>query len=247
MTTKVTEKPKKIKTRLNFGKLADPEFIKRLDAIDSGVYGHPQVFSTPPVDAATFKAGIDTYNTLTTDALDGGKKAVSAKRKQREVMIKMAMQLGHYVWAASNNDLATFDTSGFEVAANTKVPPQPLPQAKIRYVDRGGASGQVSVRVEKLKGAVSYELRYAPLTAGSSTPAAPWVSMILPSPKALTINNLTVGTNYQFEVRAIGRLGYSDWSDPVNYICTGRRRKSWPHMTIFCERLGALKACWSTA
>ena len=70
MTTKVTEKPKKIKPLLNFGKLADPEFIQRLEAINSGVYGHPQVFSTPPVDAATFKAGIDTYNTLTTDALE---------------------------------------------------------------------------------------------------------------------------------------------------------------------------------
>jgi hypothetical protein len=219
MTTKVTEKPKKIKPLLNFAKLPDPDLLKRLDAIRDGMTGNT-AFSNPPVDIATFKGAIDTYNTLSTDALDGGKKAVSAKRKQREVVIKMAMQLGHYVWAASNNDLATFTTSGFEVASNTKVPPQALPQAKIKYVDRGPTTGQVVVRPAPLKGAVSYEWRYAVLPIGSPTPAVPWTSLMVPGPKTATISNLTPGTTYQFEVRALGKLGYSDWSDPTNFICT---------------------------
>jgi hypothetical protein len=233
MSTKTTVQVKKIKPLLNFSKLTDPGLLKRLDAICAGMTGNV-AFPNPPVDMPTFKAGIDSYDTLSTDALDGGKKAVSAKKKERGAVIKMAMQLGHYVWAASNNDLAIFNTSGFEVAQNTKIPPQALPQAGIKYVDRGATSGQVVVRPTTLKGGVSYEVRYAavPATstaaAGSSTAAGagpaivpgPWTSVMLPGPKTATISNLTPGTTYQFQVRGLGKLGYSDWSDPANFICT---------------------------
>jgi hypothetical protein len=130
-------------------------------------------FPTPPVEMVAFKAAIASYDMFTTDALDGGKKAISAKKKQREAVSKMATQLGHYVWAASNNDLATFHTSRFEAAQNTRTPPQPLTQASIKYLDHGPTTGQVLVKPKTLKGAVSYEVRDAVLPAGSTTAAAP--------------------------------------------------------------------------
>ena len=102
MTTQVTDKVKKIKASLNLTKLSDADLLKRLDAILVSMTNNP-AFPSPPVDLATFKTVIDSYNTLTTDALDGGKKTISAKRKQREVVIKMATQLGHYAEAASTN------------------------------------------------------------------------------------------------------------------------------------------------
>src|SRR5712691_9372964 len=104
MSTTTTEHVKKIKPLLNFNKLPDNDLLKRLHAIRDGMTGNT-AFPTPPVDMPTFKTEIELFDTLTTDALDGGKKVISAKRKQREVVIKMAMQQGHYVWAASNNDL----------------------------------------------------------------------------------------------------------------------------------------------
>src|SRR2546430_1280565 len=177
MTTKVTEKPKKIKPLLNFGKLSDPELLKRLDAIHDGITGNA-AFPSPPVEMPTFKAAIQQYDTLTTEALDGGKKAISAKRKQREVVIKMATQLGHYVEAASNNDLATFHTSGFEAVTNTRTPPQPLTGATFKYVDRGPNSGQVVLKPAPQKGAVAFELRYCPVPAAGAAPN--WVSLPVP-------------------------------------------------------------------
>jgi hypothetical protein len=234
MGTKTTEHVKKIKPLLNFGKLTDNDLLKRLLSIHDGMKGN-KAFPAPPVDMATFKAAIDSFNTLSTDALDGGKKAVSAKRKQREVVIKMATQLGHYVWAQSNNDLATFNTSGFQVAQNTRLPAQPLSQAAIQYVDRGANSGQVVFKPKTLKGALSYEVRYAVVPSGTATPAAsgvgpaagaapvpapaPWTTIMLPGPKTATISNLIPGATYQFQVRGFGKLGYSDWSDPANFIC----------------------------
>ena len=112
MTTTVSDTVKKIKAVLGFGKVPDANLLKQLDAMIAGMTGNT-AFSTPPVDMATFKTAVDTYDTMVTDALDGGKKAISAKQKQRAVVIKLATQLGHYVEAASNNDLATFNTSGF--------------------------------------------------------------------------------------------------------------------------------------
>jgi hypothetical protein len=233
MSTKTTQHVKKIKPLLNFSRLSDTDLLKRLDGIHDRLTGNMN-FPTPPVDMATFKSAIDSYNTLTTDALDGGKKVVSAKRKQRELVIKMAEDIGHYVGSKSNNDLAIFNTSGFDAAQNVKSPLQPLTQAGIQYVDRGPISGSVVIKPKTLKGAVSYEMHYATVPAAGTTPAVGagtvpnpgpsvvpglWTSIMLPTPKATTITNLAPGTTYQFHVRGLGKLGYSDWSDPVNFIC----------------------------
>jgi len=216
MTTTVSDKVKKIKAVLGFGGMSDTDLLKRLDAIRDGMTGKA-AFANPPVDMATFKTAIDLFNTLVTDALDGGKKTVSAKRKQREVVIKMATQLGHYVEAASNNDLATFNTSGFVAVTNTRTPPQPLNAGSFKYVDRGPNTGQVVLKPAPQKGAIAFDLRYCPVPAAGASPN--WVDMPLPGSKTVTVSNLTPGTNYQFQIRALGRLGYSNWSDVVTFIC----------------------------
>jgi hypothetical protein len=213
MSETTTERVKKIKPLLNFSKFTDNDFAKRLHAIRDGITGN-SAFPTPPVDMTVFKSSVELYDTLITDALDGGKKAISAKRKQREIVTKLAIQLGHYVWAAANNDLAVFNTSGFEVAQNTKTPPQPLSKASFQYLDRSPMSGQIVIKPKSQDGAISYDVHYNALPAGAVS------ALTLPSPKAATISNLTPGTTYQFQIRALGKLGYSDWSDPTTFICT---------------------------
>src|SRR5260370_29642351 len=98
MTTKV----KKLKALLGANKASDPDFLKQLNAAHDGMNGNP-AFTAPPVDMPTFKSGIDKLTVLVTDAEDGGKKAISAKKKQREEMGKQYTLLVHYVEATSNN------------------------------------------------------------------------------------------------------------------------------------------------
>lgn len=216
MTTTVTDKVKKIKAALGFGSMPDADLLKRLHAIRDGMTGNA-AFAAAPVAMPDFKAAIDLYDALATEALDGGKKAISAKRKQREVAIRMARQLGHYVEAASNDDLATFHTSGFEAVGNTRTPPQALTAAAFKYVDRGPNSGQVVLKPASQKGAIAFDLRYCPAPASGAAPN--WVSLQAPGSKAITVSNLIPGASYQFQVRALGRLGYSDWSDVTTFIC----------------------------
>ena len=212
----MAKKVKKLKALLGLHGVSDTDFIQQLLNADKGLTGNPN-FPTSPVDLVAFKSGIDTLSTLVTDAADGGKKAITAKNKQRGVMEKQYTQLGHYVEAASNDDPAIFATSGF-VPAPPRVPPQPLPPASIEWIDRGPVTGQVVVKVKKVPKAISYGLQYAVEVTPGTLPTS-WTSLALPGSKKVTISNLTPGANYAFQVRALGRLGYTNWSDPMMFIC----------------------------
>jgi len=210
--------PNEITAKLGLHGVLDSEVVKTLTVTYNGLLNNP-AFPNTPVDLAVYKAGIDSFAALVVDAEDGGTKAIKAKDKQRVEVIRMYTLLGHYVEAACNDDVATFNTSSFTavstVRANT---PQPLGNASIKWVDRGANSGQVLVRVAPLTGAVSYELRYG-LVGNGGAPPATWTSLPLAGTKTVTLNNLTAGADYAFQVRALGKLGYSDWSDSVTFIC----------------------------
>jgi Fibronectin type III domain len=212
---KVPKVPK-IKPMLAFEKLPDPELLKYLNTVHDRMIGNP-VYPTPTLDLAVFKTAIDTFTVLVTDAADGGKKATSAKNKQRGVVIKMLRQLAHYVEDASDGDLAKFNTSGFVAVPKTRTAPEPLSGAGMDWIDRGPTTGQVVAKVKKLPKAITYYVRYALVGAGGAP--GTWTELTLTSPKKTTITNLTPGATYVFQVRALGKLGYTDWSDSMTFIC----------------------------
>jgi hypothetical protein len=213
MTTKV----KKIKALLGFHGVSDTDLLKTLTAVYDSMNGNP-AYPSPPIDLAAFKTAIDSFSVLIVDAADGGKKTISLKNKQREELIKDVTLLGHFVEAKCGDDLATFNSSGFVAASTTRTPPQPLSPATMAWIDRGATSGQLLVKVTSIKGALSYELRYALAVSGGALPTS-WTTLILTSPKATTINTLTPGATYVFQVRALGKLGYTDFSEPMSFIC----------------------------
>ena len=208
-------KLKRIKASLGFARTPHAALVARLNAVHDGMSGNP-AYPSPPVDLATFKTAIDSFAASIAEALDGGKKAITAKNQQREAVIKMAEQLGHYVQANCRDDLATFTSSGFQALSNSRTPSQPLPQPTISKVDQG-TTGQLLVTVKALRKALSYELRYAALGEGGMPGA--WTTAVLTRAKAASISSLTPGTTYTFQTRALGRLGFTDWSDSVNRMC----------------------------
>src|SRR5262249_9779062 len=130
----------------------------------------------------------------------------------------MLRSLGHYVEGACKNDMATFRSSGFELASNRpRNPPQPLPvPAPVRLLQ--GNTGELLATIPSVRKARHYELRYAPVPAAGAT--ANWTTIAVATTKpAVSVNNLTPGGTYTFQVRAFGKLGYSDWSAPVDRMC----------------------------
>ena len=205
-----------IKAKLGMRGVADANAVTALTAGYNGVLNNP-AYPTPPFDLATFKVQIDKFSALVVDAEDGGKKAVSAKNKQREVVIKMYTLLGHYVEGACNGDLATFNTSGFTQALKpVKTPPVPLTEAAFSSIDRGANSGDVVVLPEKQKGAVAFDVRYALQGAGGTL--GPWTTVTTTKAKKVTLSGLTMAGIYQFQIRALGVLGYTDWMDTKTFV-----------------------------
>ncbi len=203
-----------IEPALGVTQIPDGDLLSRLNAVHDGMLNNP-VYPNPPVDMAGFKAAIDAYTAAAAAALDGGKSAIVARDQRRRDAIIMLRLLGHYVEAACKNDMKTFLSSGFVAAPSRQpAPPQPVSAPSIVRVNQGN-SGQLLVTVQPVARARSYELRYAPVPAAARA-TVNWTRIVVASTKPATpINNLTPGGNYTFQVRAFGKLGFSDWSAPV--------------------------------
>jgi len=206
---------RKIKPLEGYANVSDAEIVTRATAVQTKMTGNSS-FPNPPVDLAALKTAIDDLSALMAEALDGSKKVIAQKNKQREAVIKMLRLLGRYVEIASKDDMATFQTSGFPSASTTKTAPEPLSET-IRKIEHGANSGQVLVWLRTNRSASSYELRYAPAVNGA-TPSE-WTAQGVALVKTpVNVTGLAPGAAYAFQARALTRDGYTDWSDSITLI-----------------------------
>jgi hypothetical protein len=211
-------KAKRIRVSFDFSKAADGGLLSLGESVVKNLTGNP-AFTSLPIDPAVLNTQLGRFTVAIGAALDGGKKAIAEKHSQREALVKTLRLLAHYVEAACDDDMTTFLSSGFPAAPPAvRLPPQPLPPASIRKIDQGN-SGQLLVTSAPIAKSYSYELRYAPIGVGG-TPGS-WTTQAVAAVKsAAIINGLTPGTTYAFQVRALGRLGFTDWSDSFTKMCT---------------------------
>jgi len=208
---------RKLKVLFDFLRLPDGDaFISRLTAIHDAMSGNA-AFPNPPVELAVFKTAISDYAAAVVVALDGSKQAIANRKKLREVVVKMAEQLGHYVEGASPDE-AIFTSSGFKIRSTTVVPPQPTALPTIDHVDQG-KTGELLVVVKAVQKARIYQVRYGQLGAAGAAPTTFDIVTVARVRKPVPIMNLTPGTTYVFQVRAFGTLGFTDWSNPVQRMC----------------------------
>jgi len=208
---------KTIKPFEAYGNVSDGQVVTIGATIQTAMTGNSN-FPNPPVDLVILKTDIDGLSALIVEAQDGSKKVIAEKNKQRDVVVKKLRLLGRYVEVHCNNDMAIFKSSGFEPVTTTRIQPQGL-SPNIRSIDHGANSGQIVVRLKAVPQAVSYELRYTADGNGATAPA--WMTEVVTGVRTpVTIDSLTPGTRYAFQVRTLGKSGYSDWSDSVTFMCT---------------------------
>src|SRR5437870_8531935 len=152
--------PQSIKASVGFKKLSASDVLARANAVLDGVYTAKDDYANPPVDQATLKTQIDALSAGITAALDGGKKAVTAREHLKEVVIKSLSQLGHYVEANCKDDMPTFLKSGFQPISTTRTPAAPLSES-FRKIAPGKNSGQMEVKLVSRQDAFSYQLHWA--------------------------------------------------------------------------------------
>jgi len=213
MTAKVLVK--KLKALKTFAKMSAANLITFLYAIIASMTANP-AFLTPPVTITSLKDETDKLVTLAAAAADGGTKAIGEKNKQQSLVIKMLEQIAHYVEANSNDDLVTFQSSGFTPAPTSRPPVQQPSVPAFKNVNQGNTGEMVIQMQPSTPRPLTSECHYAPVVAGGGTPAV-WTTVPLTGTR-VTIKGLTPGTAYIFQVRAVGKLGYTDWSDAVTRI-----------------------------
>ncbi|HEY2380817.1 MAG TPA: fibronectin type III domain-containing protein [Terriglobia bacterium] len=197
--------------------MSDNDLLARLNAVHDKMLNNP-AYPTPPVDMPSFQTAIDACTAAVADALEGGKAATVLRDKCRNAAIVMFRLLGHYVESACKGDVPTFVSSGFVLSSTgQRTPPQPVAVPLIISLDQG-STGQLLVTMQPVSKARMYEIRYAPEPAAGAT--AVWTETTVTGTKpAVPINGLNKGVNYIFQVRALGKLGPSDWSSLVERIC----------------------------
>ena len=206
-----------IRVLLDFAKLTATAFLARANAVYAGLNQNP-AYPNPPIPMPEFRTAIDDYTAAVTAALDGGAKAIAQRNALGETLRRMLRQLAHYVEASCNDNMTTFLSSGFQPAAKARSRSQPVSES-IRKIELGPTSGQVTVALVPVPGAVSYELRWAQVASGG-TPGdwsnQPIARVRPPSP----VSNLTPGAAYVFQARALTPSGLTSWSDSITRICT---------------------------
>jgi hypothetical protein len=204
-----------IKAITNFRAMTPDAVVTAATNAQGEVYNNPNFAGAPPqpVDQPALKAATDTLVAANAAAVNGGKKEVALQKHQKEVVVKMLVQLAHWAEANCKDDMTTFLSTGFKAAASTKPKAPPLSETIRKVVQ--GISGQLVVTLVRYPGAASYEVRWAQLPAGGTLPTA-WSS--LPSANVrtpVTISGLTPGTTYVIQARAVTKTGYSEYGQPI--------------------------------
>ena len=107
---------KQIRVKLGYNVLSDKDVATQGVAVVDGMANNPK-FVNPPVNPADLKTQVATFASLIAAAADGSKKAITERKKQREVVVKMLRQLGHWVETNCNDDAATLQSSGYQQQA----------------------------------------------------------------------------------------------------------------------------------
>ena len=197
--------------------MSDPDVVHRGTAVQTGLTGNSN-FPNLPVDLAALKTNIDSFSALIAEALDGSKKVIAQKNKQREAVVNMLLVLGRFVQVHSGNDKAIFTSSGFVPASTTKARPSPLPLPVIRSAYQGAISGEIVVQIEAIPRALHYDIRYGVQVNGAAPSS--WTIQVATKVKPpVGIQGLTPGVVYAFQVRALGKVGYTDWTDSATCMC----------------------------
>ena len=165
---------------------------------------------------ATLQSALTAFTAAIAAQAAGGPPATANQSNKRDALIALLRQLAGYVQQNCGNNMATLLSSGFD-AVSTNRASVPLAPPGILSIDNGN-SGQLLVKVTPIANAKAYEVRYAAIAPGGAP--GPWQSGgLFTNSRSMPVNNLTPGTNYNFQVRAIGgSTGYSGWSDAVSHM-----------------------------
>ncbi len=207
----MSAKRPRARVSLTFLQGPDTGIVLRGRAVVAGTTGN-DALRNPPVNLAELQTMLNAYDDAITASLEGGRTAIATRNSHREAVNQALRLLAECVEAAANGDAAIILSSGFEAWTYSRSQPQFLDIPMIVKVEQRN-SGEFVVSISVVEKAKGYELRHG--TAGSDSEA--WIITPVTRVRPPTLfSGLTPGVMYTFQVRALGHMGYTNWSDPIS-------------------------------
>jgi hypothetical protein len=192
------------------------QLVATAATIITGLTGNA-VFPSPPVDLKTVQAAVDDLSSAIVAQAHGGPAATAEKYHKQDALIALLRQLKHYVEDHCGNDVAAVLSSGFQPALTSRTR-APLDNPAILAVNLGNG-GELVLKVTPIARAKCYEVRFSAMGAGN-IPGSWQTAGLFTNSRSITVGDLTPGTVYTFQARAIGgSTGYSEWSNQVSRMC----------------------------
>src|SRR5438309_8845345 len=111
----MTNKHATIKAATGFRSMKSEAVFSTSQAIYNGLNGNANIPAPPvPFDLPTLLAANQALSAANSEALDGGKKAVSVRNHCKAVVVKILDQLAKYVQSNCKDDMTIFLSSGFK-------------------------------------------------------------------------------------------------------------------------------------
>jgi hypothetical protein len=166
-------------------------------------------FPKPPVTLASVTSLLSDFQDKLAATEDGSRRATVEKNAARDALESPLRQLAAYVQTVAGEDLALLLSSGFDAVQQNTAQIE-LPRPVIAGIENSG-SQQLALRLRPVPTARAYEVRVS-FGAGGWQAAG-----IFTQARRIVLQDLTPGTVYNIQARAIGgSTGSSDWSDPVS-------------------------------
>jgi len=206
------------KAALDFVYWGEPRFGTKAELIMTAMTTEPMLTLIPnplPTWVATRIVGLQAladYKAAALVAEDGSKTAIADRKQKREFLEGILKDWAPVVELAAKDagDITILEKSGYDLRQPNQPVPQPLPAPELK-VSRNGYSGQIYGRAKAIPGAQGYE---GQVCSGTNTEEANWRSAFFSSGSSkLKFDGLTPGQVYSFRLRALGRAGWSPWSD----------------------------------
>ncbi len=200
----------KYKVSLAFARLPDAGLVLFNENIVDHMTGNA-AFTTPVVSMAGLTAAGTNFSSAIAAASVGGKVLTAIKNMARVELVNLLNQEAAYVQSLAGEDLAALLSSGFEATSKNRtriILPKPVVE-RVENVQ----STILGLRLPPVPTARAYLVQ---IRSGTGD----WQDAgIYTYTRLILLQNLTPGTVYTIQVRAIGGLtGYSDWSDPVSHM-----------------------------
>ncbi len=121
--------------------------------------------------------------------------------------------LGRYVEVECKGDEAKIKSAGMDIKAAAAPIGTPQRPESIKATE-GLKNGSVDLKWKSVRGARSYVVRITATIAANDS----WKQVLVVTKAAATIESLVSGTQYWFQVAAVGAAGQGPWSDPATKV-----------------------------